>query len=472
MARIEISAGYLRRVTSDGAQVWGKTGDGTSGAQFVAALRSASAYIHGHHGRTFVIAVPGEVCAREDTDRLLGDIALLSRLGVRIVLVHGARPQIEAELTLRGIDSRFAGDLRITDAATMKAVRAAIGVLRPDLEARLAASIEAGSPFSPRPLTIVGGTWTTAQPVGVRDGVDHLLTGQVRKVNIAEIRQVLQGDRIALFSPIGYSPTGEAFNLRAADVAQAVAIGLGADKLIFVMSSEPGEWRLAVSAGDAGQLALTRAEALLVQDVRQQELSPEDRNCIHAGLAAARQGVRRVHFIGTEGASPLLRELYTRDGCGLMVSAEDDYESTRQASIDDVQGIMTLIRPLEEQGALLPRSREQIELDIDTFSVLVRDDMVIACYALHEYAEESAAEFSCVAVHSDYRGRGLAEMMLRHARKQAKSRGLHRLFALTTRTPAWFIEHGFVAGTVADLPARRMAAYAPGRNSLVLNHPL
>lgn len=458
--------------THGGPEIWSRTGDTTSGEGFVDALRSAGPYIHGHHGRTFVIAVPGGVCARNDTDRLLADIALLVRLGVNIVLVHGARPQIEAQLALRAIESRFANGLRITDAETMEAVRAAIGVLRMNIEARLAASVETGSPMSRVPLKVVGGTWVTAQPVGVRNGVDHLLTGRIRKVDIAEIRNVLQGNRIALLSPVGYSPTGETFNLRNADVAHAVAQGLGADKLIFVMESEPGTWRLDLASGHAGQLSLSHAERGLIDRTRLAELSAEDQNCIAAGLAAAGHGVRRVHFIGTEGASPLLRELYTRDGCGLMVSADDDYESTRQARIDDVQGILTLIRPLEDAGILRPRTSEQIELDIDTFAVMVRDGMVIACYALTEYADELAAEYSCVAVHPDYQGRGLAAALLRHARREATARGLTRLFVLTTQTPAWFTEHGFVPGTVTDLPEQRRSAYDRDRNSLVLNHHL
>lgn len=444
----------------------------TTGEAFVTALRSAAPYIHGHHGRTFVIAFPGEVCARADMDRLVGDIALLARLGVHLVLVHGARPQIEAELALRGIEPRYAGDLRITDEPTMEAVRAAIGVLRMDLEAQLAAASPGGAPTARVPLKVAGGTWVTARPVGVRDGVDHLLTGEVRRVDIAEIRTVLAGDRVALLSPIGYSPTGETFNLRNADVAQAVASGLGADKLIFILESEPGTWRLALSAGDAGQLSLTDAEQLLADEGRMHELSPEDRNCVRAGLDAVRDGVRRVHFIGTSGASPLLRELYTRDGYGLMVAADDDYESTRQARIDDVQGIRTLIRPLEQAGILKPRSREQLELDIDTFSVMVRDDTVIACYALVEYADEHAAEFACVAVHPDYRSRDLGAMLLRRARLEARERGIRRLFALTTKTPQWFLQHGFVRGSVADLPVGKRATYDPDRNSIVLVHDL
>lgn len=463
--------GYRFVVTSE-QPIWGRTGDTESGADFVAALRAAGPYVHRHHGRTFVIAVPGEICARPDNDRLLADITLLARLGVNVVLVHGARPQIEAELALRSIESRFSDDNRITDAATMRAVLAAIGLLRMDIEARLATSVDVGVAMARQPLKVIGGTWVTAQPVGVRNGVDHLLTGQVRKIDIAEIRLMLQGDRIALLSPVGYSPTGEIFNLRNADVAQAVATGLGADKLVFVMESEPGSWRLREPVGDAGQMPMSYAEELLDAKTRSGELSPEDRNCVRAGLDAARNGVRRVHFIGAEGSSPLLRELYTRDGCGLMVSADDDYESTRQARIDDVQGILALIRPLEEAGILRARTREQIELDLKTFSVLVRDGMVIACYALIEFPEDQAAEFSCVAVHHEYQNRGLAAAMLRHARGRARSQGVRRLFVLTTQTPAWFVEHGFVPGTVADLPAERRSAYSRERNSLVLTQEL
>ncbi len=437
------------------------------GEPFVAAIRGAAPYVHAHNGRTFVIAFPGEICARDDVERLLGDIALLSSLGVRLVLVHGARPQIEAELAVRGIVSRFAGDLRITDEPSMHAVKAAVGVLRMDIEARLSCSL-AGSPMAGAQLKVVGGTWVSAQPVGVRDGVDHLLTGVVRGVDIAEIRNALGTDRIVLISPVGYSPTGEAFNLRNADVAEAVATGLAADKLIFVIESEPGSWRLASGAGDAGQLSLSAAERLLAAELETRQLSVEDRNCVRGAVAACRAGVRRSHLIGTEGASPLLRELYTRDGCGLMISAEDDYESIRPATIRDVGGIADLIRPLEQAGILVPRSREQLELDIETFTVMVRDGTVIACNALVEYPDEDAAEFACVAVHPDYRSRDLAAFLLRRARVTAREHGLTRLFALTTRTAHWFVQHGFVPGTPADLPAPRRLTYDQARNSTVL----
>lgn len=440
-------------------------------AGFVRALRDAAPYIHAHRGKTFVIAIPGEICARDDTDRLLADIALLHGLGVKLVLVHGAREQIDTALSMLGLAPRFEGDLRVTDAQTMAAVKGAVGVLRADIEARLTANL-GNSPAAGARLDIVGGNWVTARPVGVRGGVDHLLTGEVRRVDLVGIRDMLDGDRIALLSPIGYSPTGETFNLRNAEVAEAVATGLGADKLIYVLESEPGEWLAHQSPLESGNMSLTRARQVFEHDQAWDVLSPEDRNCVRFGLKAVSSGVRRVHLLGTDGHSPLLRELYTRDGCGLMIAADDDYESTRDATIDDIHGIAELIRPLEQAGLLVPRSREQLELDISTFSVIVRDGVVIACYALIEYPDERAAEFACVAVHPQYSGRGLGSVLLRRARLQARALGFRQLFVLTTQTPHWFLEHGFAAGTVDDLPQRKREAYSRERNSLVLTELL
>jgi amino-acid N-acetyltransferase len=437
------------------------------GAEFVSGLRGAAPYVHAHYGRTFVIAVPGEICARPDFDRLLADVALLSSLGVKLVLVHGARPQIENELSVRGIPPVYAGDLRVTDPGSMAAVKAAVGILRMDIEAQLASGLT-NTPMAGARLTVVGGTWVTARPVGVRGGVDHLLTGEVRRVDIAEIRDALVDDRVVLLSPIGYSPTGEAFNLRNADVAEAVAIGLGADKLIFMLESDPGGWPLAQEAGDAGQLRLAELERLVADEPLLRHLSSEDRNCVRAALSAGRSGVRRVHLVGADVDGALLRELYTRDGIGLMFSADEDYESTRAATIEDVGGIRALIAPLEAAGVLLPRTREQLELDVHTFSVMVRDGTVIACNAFVEYPEDGAAEFACVAVHPDYRGRDRAATLLQRAEQLARTRGLARVFVLTTHTPHWFLEHGFVQVGPAELPARKQGVYNAHRNSLVL----
>ncbi len=436
-------------------------------ADFVTALRGAAPYVHAHHGRTFVIAFPGETCASPHFESLLHDIALLSSLGIKLVLVHGARPQIDDELAVRRLPARYHGDLRITDAVAMSAVKAAVGALRMDIEAALSASLDNTAMGSAR-LTVVSGTWVRAQPMGVRDGVDHLLTGQVRRVDIAAIQEVLAAERVALLSPIGYSPTGEAFNLRNADVAESVAIGLRADKLVFVLESDPATWPVASSAGDAGQVLLGEAERALADDELLHRLPAEDRNCVRAALAAGRSGVARAHLVGAGTDGALLRELFTRDGAGMMFYADSDYEATRQATVDDLAGIQAMLRPLQDAGVLVPRTREQLELDIGTFSVMVRDGMVIACHAFVPYPEERIAEFACVAVHPDYRGSHRARSLLRRAEIMSRRLGIETLFALTTHTSHWFVEHGFSPGTVEDLPVTRRDAYNADRNSHVL----
>lgn len=445
---------------------------GTGG--FVESLRTAAPYIHAHNGQTFVIAFGGETCARPDFERLIYDIALLSSLGVKLVLVHGSRYQIDARLKSVGLSRKTIGDLRVTYPAMMEHVKSAVGALRMDIEARLSTGL-ASTPMGGARLRIAGGNWITARPVGVRDGVDHQLTGEVRRVDIDSICQALAEDRIALLSPIGYSPTGEIFNLRSGDVAEAVATGLGADKLIFVLETDPEAWQLAAETGDAGQLTLSEAERLLSRTsdatdsaTDPKHLSDEDRGYVRAALRAGHGGVKRVHLIGAEADGALLRELYTRDGCGLMFYADEDYESTRDATVEDVGGVLALIQPLESAGVLVPRSREQLELEIEHFTVMIRDGMVIACCALLPFPESEAGELACVAVHPDYQRAGRAGTLLKRVETQARKRGLKRLFALTTHTPHWFVEHGFSAAAIEDLPMRRQSLYNLQRNSLVL----
>lgn len=434
---------------------------------FVTTLRAAAPYVHAHNGRTFVVTFGGETCARDDFERLIYDVALLHSLGVRLVLVHGARPQIERQLAARGLAPQRVGDLRVTDPAAMECVKAAVGALRLDIEARLSTGL-ASTPMGGARLKVAGGNWVTARPVGIRNGVDHQLTGEVRRIDIASIRAVLAEGRIALLSPIGYSPTGETFNLRAGEVAQAVATGLAADKLIFVLDQDPSAWHLAERTGDAGQLPLAQAEDLLVRHGDGLELSAEDRALLDAALAAGRGGVKRVHLVGAGPQGALLRELYTRDGCGLMFYSDENYESVRQATIEDAGGILTLIKPLEDSGVLVPRSREQLELEIADFDVMVRDGMVIACSALFPFPQNQMAEFSCLAVHPDYRRAGRAAALLARAEATARQLGIKKLFSLTTHSPHWFIEHGFVLAKIEDLPIQKQRIYNYQRRSIVL----
>jgi amino-acid N-acetyltransferase len=433
-------------------------------ADFVAVLRGCAPYVHAHNGRVFVIAFGGEAAERADFDQLIYDIALLQSLGAKLVLVHGVRPQIDQRLRAQDLEPRFHNGLRITDRAALDCVKAAAGSLRMDIEARLSTSL-ASTPMGGARIRVASGNWITARPVGVRDGIDHLFTGEVRRVDVDSIRQVLDQERIALLSPVGYSPTGEIFNVRAEEVATATATALGADKLVFVTPSSPDQWRAADSTGDAGQLSTAEAEALLATN---DALGDIDRVYVRAALAATRGGVKRVHLVGQDADGALLRELYTRDGIGLMIYADADYEATRDATIEDVGGVLALIEPLEQQGILVPRSREQLELDIQHFNVIVRDGMAIACCALFPFPKNAMGELACVAVHPDYQRAGRAGALLKRVETEARALGLKQLFSLTTHTPHWFIEHGFRKASIDELPMQKQRLYNYQRNSLVL----
>ena len=377
---------------------------------------------------------------------------------------YTARAQIDRKLAEKGLGSRHAGSLRITDAPTLECVKEAVGSLRMGIEAKLSTSL-ASTPMGGARVKVAGGNWVIAKPVGVRGGVDHEHTGEVRRIDADTLRQVLDQGRIALVSNIGYSPTGEIFNLRYEDVATAVATTLGADKLVFIVDSNPDDWKLADDTGDAGQLSLGEATKLFENAAH---LSDADRTHLAAALAAGRGGVKRTHLIGAHEEGALLRELYTRDGVGLMLYTDANYEAVREASIEDVGGILSLIKPLEDAGVLVPRSREQLELEIGHFDVMVRDGLVIACCALFPFPQKDMGEFSCVAVHSDYRGEGRAEALLKRAEDSARQLGLKQLFALTTSTEHWFLEHGFVEGRIEDLPVQKQRIYNYRRNSIVL----
>lgn len=428
-------------------------------------FRQSAPYIHAHRGRTFVILFGGEAVEHHGFANLIHDIALLSSLGVRIVLVHGARPQIERQLTTLNIKSEFADNMRITLNENMPAVEQAVGQVRMIIEAQLSMGL-ANTPMAGASLRVVSGNFITAQPYGIRNGIDYCQTGNVRNTDASAIHQHLKNNNVVLISPIGYSPSGEIFNLRAEDVATETAIALNADKLIFVMENDG-----VTDINDQllQQLNLPQAGTWLETHSSNKELEENIETQAHLNNAAqaCRGGVRRVHLLSRKIDGVLLLELYTRDGIGTLVTAEN-YEGLRHASIEDIGGIMGLISPLEEQGVLVKRSREQLELDINNFTVIERDGMIIACAAIFSFTKAEASELACLAVHKDYQTQGRGDDLLQHIEWQARKNHMKKLFTLTTQTMHWFIERGFVECTADDLPIEKKLLYNYRRNSKVL----
>lgn len=421
-------------------------------------FRNASPYIAAHRGRTFVLAFGGEAVDEPGFADLVHDIALLARLGIRLVLAHGARPQIERRLDEAGIEPRYHAGLRITDGEALPRVCEATGHVRFLIEAMLSTGLP-GTPMAGAGIRVIGGNHVTAKPWGVHDGIDFQHTGVVRRIDAGAISAALDAGSIVLLSPLGHSPTGEIFNLHAEDVATETAIALGADKLLFLME-RPG----VAANGDEviNQLAPAAAEQWLQ---RHPAADDETRRHLHSAAVAVRRGVRRVHLIArADGA--LLAELYTRDGSGTMITAET-YEGLRGARIDDIPGILELIAPLETEGTLVRRSREQLELEAERFVVIERDGAIIGCGALYPQPDGSSGEIACVAIDPDYRNGGRGHQVLEWLEREAARQGLPRVFVLSTRTMHWFRERGYEPADVDTLPRERRSLYNWQRNSKV-----
>ena len=427
--------------------------------EFVAWFRSVAPYINAFRGRTFVVAFGGEVVSDGKFIDLTHDFNLLSSLGVRLVLVHGARPQIERHLLRNNLNGQYHHGIRLTDSETMQCVKEAVGRVRVEIEALLSMGL-ANSPMANADIRVAGGNFVTAQPMGVIDGVDLLYTGSVRKVDVVAIKDRLIHNEVVLLSPLGYSPTGEVFNLTLEEVATQTAIALDADKLIFLMETEGVQ---DIQGNLLRELTVADAKTILSEKRK----LPEDVSLfLPCAVIACEAGVARTHLISRHADGSILQELFSDIGMGSMV-VESTLDTLRDADINDVGGILQLLQPLEAEGILVRRGRERLEREIERFVVLEHDRRIIGCAALYPFFEERAAELACLAVQINYRKQGYGDLLLKHVMAKAQANGLNRLFVLTTRTAHWFIERGFKEMDVGALPPQKKMLYNYQRRSKV-----
>ncbi|MBP5992482.1 MAG: amino-acid N-acetyltransferase [Acinetobacter sp.] len=444
-----------------------ETTQGTA-QQYVHWFRNSAPYINAHRNKTFVLMFGGEALLSDNFQHIIHDIALLHSLGIRLILVHGARPQISENLKEKNLKSPFHKNRRITTRESLSAVMSAVGSIRLEIEALLSMGL-ANSPMYGARIDVVSGNFVTAKPYGIRDGVDYQLSGEVRAIDSEAILKQLDNHNIVLLGPSGYSTTGEVYNLLAEEVATKTAIHLQADKLIFLGS----------------QQGVLDEFGKLMREVTPQQLDQHIAKYIDSNFEiafhlekakeASLKGVQRVHLLSYAHDGALLEELFTRDGHGTMIT-DAHYEEVRTANIKDVGGLIGLLRPLEEEGILVYRSRERLENEIEQFAVIERDGMILACAALYPIPtsedELKSAEIACVAVHPSYRKSNRGSQILHHLEEKAKDLGIQQLFILTTRTAHWFLEQGFENASVDDLPQARQALYNFQRNSIVCKKSL
>jgi amino-acid N-acetyltransferase len=433
---------------------------------FVPWFRAVAPYIHAYRGKTFVVGLAGEAIAAGKLDNFVQDLAILHAMGVRLVLVHGFRPQVNEQLAAKGHVSRYHKGVRITDDVALDAAQEAAGQLRFQIEAAFSQGLP-NTPMANSTVRVVSGNFLTARPLGIVDGVDFMRSGVVRRVDQAAIRRAIDIGALVLLSPFGFSPTGEAFNLTMEDVATATAIALQADKLVF-LTEIPGIREAADDPESTIDTELSLAEARrLLAALPPPTLPTEPAFYLQHCARACEGGVERSHILpfSTDGA--LLLEVFTHDGVGTMV-VDEKLESLREAGPDDVGGILQLIEPFERDGTLVRRERSEIERDIANYTVIEHDGIIFGCVALYPYPEARTGEMAALTVSPLSQGQGDGERLLKRVEQRAKQQRLDSIFVLTTRTMHWFIKRGFQPVDPDWLPEARKRKYNWDRRSQVL----
>ncbi|MDO9404459.1 MAG: amino-acid N-acetyltransferase [Polaromonas sp.] len=436
---------------------------------FVPWFRSVAPYIHMHRGKTFVVGIAGEAIAAGKLQHIAQDLALIQSMGVKIVLVHGFRPQVNEQLKAKGHEAKYSHGMRITDSVALDCAQEAAGQLRYEIEAAFSQGLP-NTPMAGATVRVISGNFVTARPVGIMDGVDFQHSGLVRKVDVAGITRTLDFGAMVLLSPFGFSPTGEAFNLTMEEVATSVAIALQADKLIFLteipgIRINPDQPESEDNPIDT-ELPLPAAEKLLASIPSPQQ--PTDiafylQHCVKACKA----GVERSHILPFAVDGALLLEVYVHDGMGTMI-IDEKLENLREATLEDVGGILQLIEPFEKDGTLVKRSRTEIERDADHYTIVEHDGVIFACAALYPYPEAKTGEMAALTVSPQSQGQGDGEKILKRIEQRARATGLQSIFVLTTRTMHWFIKRGFVQVDPDWLPEARKRKYNWDRRSQVL----
>jgi amino-acid N-acetyltransferase len=424
---------------------------------YVNFFRQTSPYIHDHRGKTFVIGISGEAIIEPNFRNMIHDIALLQSLGIHVVVVHGARAQINQRLASSNIISKFEQNIRITDEESMRCIKEVVGSTRLSIESELSMAMP-NSPMYGSRVSTIGGNFVTAQPFGIQDGIDFQWAGEVRRVDKFAIDNHLKSGSIVLISPLGFSPTGEIFNLNYHEVTTTIAIELNADKVIFI--SRP--------TGLLDQEKLLRALSLSqLSELQETAKKHQQLELLDAAEMACHGGIEKVHLVGYAEDGALLSELFTRDGSGTLISRECE-NIIRLATIDDVGGILNLITPLENQGFLVKRSRELLETEITRFTVVVHPEgFIIGCAALYPTSDESIGELACVAVHDDFHDQGIGARLLTQIEDYARGSNMDVLIAMTTKTAHWFVERGFVEVSISDLPDNKQEMYNFQRNARI-----
>ena len=416
-------------------------------------LRGILQYIPRFRKKTFVIAADGVVVTHVNFPNLLLDIAVLHSLNIRVVLVHGAAEQIAQLAAEKSASPSNLDGVGITDDATLKlAITAANGLTHEILEG-----------FAANDLRAANANAVVAHPLGILNGIDHQNTGKVERVD-QEILQTLLAQGITpVVPPLGFDGEGNTFRLNSDAVALMVAKSLQASKLIFI-SGEDG----LMNNDDIIRQMLGADLAELLADQPERIPSSQRSKASHAAEACA-AGIPRVHLISGLVTEGLLAEVFSNEGIGTLIFA-NEYRQIRAAHKKDAATILRLTRDAMEQNHLVDRSEATIEENLDGYFLYEIDDNPVACIALRQFTDEKIGEIAHLYVNPLHGNQGIGQKLAQYAIKTAQEAGLEKMVTLSTQAFGFFTnKSGFSKGTMSDLPAARRAEYeALGRKSKIL----
>jgi amino-acid N-acetyltransferase len=416
-------------------------------------LRGILQYIPRYREKTFILAIDGAIVTDENFANILLDIAVLRSLSIRVVLVHGASAQIRklaAEQHLKASDFDGAG---ITDETTLKlALTAANRLTHEILEGLCVNDLRAASTNA-----------VIAHPLGILQGVDHLFTGKVERVDVELLQKLLDNGIVPVLPPLGFDGDGRTYRVNSDGVALAVAEALKATKLMFITTQDG----IRVRDQIIRQMPLGDLESVLAlqkADVHPDMLS----KAIHA-VAACKSGVPRVHVINGCVDEGLLAEVFTNEGIGTLIYA-NEFQQIRRAMKKDIRSILILTKGSVASEELMKRTRSTIEKQLMDYYLLEIDKNPVACVALHVYPEQKKGELACLYVNSAHENQGIGRKLIQYVENKAREMGLSELITLSTQAFTYFqSKGGFSEGTPDDLPPARREKYdQSGRNSKVL----
>ena len=443
------------------------TSDATAQSSFIQNFRLSAKYINLFNQNIFVIALSGYVFNEDQFVKIAQDINILHSLKIKVILVYGARPQVESILVKNKIPVRLLKNMRVTSSAALKHVIEVNGAIRNKIEATLSTikSVSEG-------MRLSSGNFLTAMPVGIIDGIDMESTGKIRGVDVEAIKNKLNHHEIVIVSPIGYSPIGQIFNLSYEQTAANIAAAINADKLIYYVDAngilnERGELIPELTSEKAHKLISHIEEKPSPESA--QNLSYDDFNILKSSVFAIKNKIKKVHLINRHIDGSLIEELFTEKGSGTILT-EFALENFRKATEGDLKDIYRILFPLEKRKIFIERDLTQIKGMINQFYILEHDKKFVGCVSLNSFKE--SLELASFSIEPKYQRLGFGKKLLKFCELEAKKLKYDEIFILTTQSEHWFAENGFKEKSKELMPTFKKKTYQSERNSKYLTKKL